>query len=467
VWMAGYSPAQVPVAAIDPITRDLVVVLARNFGEGVTLECIDDLARPVPGVSVQLLTTLYGERSVWLGTTDEAGRLDLGSLAGRLPGEFWLRGPILTTRLRLDAEPSASPLRAKVCVPVRGTLTLASRALVVGERIDVRVVDAGVDANAARLNKVGTWILATAHGLPIDLPRNREVKITCFDAFGRQWGGTYRAEHVGWQQALPSCDPIGACRLDLIAHGAALGRVTSRIPYQTESDGRVATVHVPRGPVSFQVESSAPEGARLAFDGVIHDDVVVDVRFPLVQRVDLMVVDERGHAMPDVLVELRRTSHLAREPVAGTDLMQFRSNNTLVLAPDANGGTSAVVMEGTYEVVLRHLGFRDLIGTWRPRSGGVFTVPGPGRLTVESERPRRVVFTIDATFGLPARWQVHDRDGALLGAQHGRVGVLWCSAAEQTVEIRGPGGGEALARFDIPPSEDETRLQLGSETLRR
>jgi hypothetical protein len=469
VWMVGFLPAQVPFAAIDPETRELVVVLAPNAGgPGLTIECVDDLEQPVAGIAVHVHSHHHGDRRIWAGATGRDGRLDLGPLAEHLPGELWLSGPILTTRRELEDSVGTSPVRIRVAVPVPGTLALASRAARAGERIDVRIADAGKDGAGSRLDPIGRWVVAEGDGFPFALPRNREVRVTCFAEDGRRWSGSYTATAAGWRLPMEFGGSADERLVTLLARESAIGRVAGAlVPYHVEHSRHAVILHVPPGQVHFELTSAASPAARLAFSGAVLEDTVVEVRFPSVQPVDFDVVDDRGRPISDVQIELRRTSHLARELVAGTALKQFVANNLIAVVPGADGRVRAELMAGNYDVRLRHLQCRDRVGTWRPQQSDVLTVPGPRRVTIVCARPRRVVLSIAADAQLPRRWQIHGEDGAFLGSQTGRLGVLWCSADRQVLEVRTPGGGQKLARVEIPASDVDTRLELGRETLLR
>lgn len=468
-WKVGFLPAQVPLAAIDPASLELEVVLVADpAATPFTIECIDEFDQPVDGVAVHVRQNLHGGRCIWLGTTGTDGKLDVGSLAGQLPGELWLSGSVLTSRMALESTALAPSVKLRVSVPVPGTLALASRSARPGERLDVRVVDATVEPAGPRLNPVGKWLVATAGGFPLDLPRNREVQITCFDEDGRSWSANYCAPNAGWRLPVEPISTTNGCRITLIGHGNDIGRVIGCVvPYFTEYSRSLVTLHVPPGPVHFEAVSAEVESARLMFSGVVQADVAIDVRFPPVQRVDFEVVDGQGQAISDLQVELRRTSHLAREPVPGTSVKQFRSSNVVRVVPGVDGRGHARLMEGSYEVWLRHLRFRDSVGSWRPQVGAALSVPGPSRFTVVCARPRQIVVAIAPEIPFPDRWQVHDQDGAFLGSQRGRVGVLWCSASHQVFEVRSAGGTQTLARLEVPAGDANARLEIRREFLVR
>ncbi|MBL8734546.1 MAG: hypothetical protein JNN13_19375 [Planctomycetes bacterium] len=458
VWRHGFDAVSVSTHAIDPATHEMTVTMSQEpAGRDLTLECVDDRGLPATDVDVHWRSDGPGRSFLWLGSTDDAGRLFVGPIAGRLPGELWFRGPVSQARLRFEDWQSSEPLRVRLSRPVRGALVLDTR----GVRIDsvqVLVTDASAEGAASgkvRIDACSGRSTVVDGCVPLDLPRDREVEIRCSANDGRSVYRRFKALDRDWRLPLAFEAASAGCAVTLIAHNGAIGKVFSRgcvVP--AEVVGGAVKVHIGPGPVNFEVQGAGDAVANLAFDGRIDADCVIDVRFPLEQWVELVVRDTNGRPMPDVRLKLARTTNLDRTVVPGTSLRQFLGRNNIECSPGADGRARVRLVQGEYGVALSNLTVRDRVLDWTPTSGAAFVVPGPAQIMVVGARARRVLLTLDADVRLPDPWFLYAEDGNFLGAYHGRVNAMWCPDEMQAREIRAP-SGPPLVRFEVPPGVRE------------
>lgn len=451
VSKAGCRVVQCQLALLPVVDGYAVVELAPNAGRHLVLECRDDQGNPLPGVDVGLKPIRFGDQEIWVGTSSAAGTVEVGPLVDLIPCEFWFRGPVYTTRWRVERQPENDVVVVRLPRPVRGELLLDAG----GEpkRVRVGVVDAGVSASpraAQYVNAMGRWMTTVDGRIALDLPCNRAVTVSCRDTAGRSGEKRFTATEAGWQLALELGEVGPSHEITIIPRGRAIESILlGWYPVEFWRSGDVVSFRAPDGFVGMEVYDASGK-VGLALSGRLDGDVLLDVPMPESQRVQFSVRDPEGDPVPDIAVEFRRTSSLSRDLIAGTSFKMFQIPNHMQCEVDALGNGSVELVAGSHEVWVRNASFRDHLGAWRPVEGAGFEVPCSEPLRIVTTRPRRVTVRLGAGVRDPSlRWLLWGPNKQIRGAFRGAAGIIWCSDDEHVLTARAE-GGRPLGEVRIP-----------------
>ncbi|MCU0865382.1 MAG: hypothetical protein MUC36_16485 [Planctomycetes bacterium] len=464
----------VPVHDVLParIVGEHSVMLQRSAALGGPLRCVDTEGEPLAGVVVRAnlaRPTESGSAVVTLGHTDERGELQVPAECLVAP-RYYFSGTAFpcvltpsssvvgggeagrtfvvprTEMARIDVHPAVDVMEPIWQFEQRGPARDGDFYL--GHLAPLRRVDAG-------------WF-------EVAMPLQWPVAASCIDGRGRTWQGSVRlidqavpirvelasTEALRRVTLISSDEPIERVRLSTTGPGAMH---RSLVPVSLTKTGLTADFAAPICSCSFEVTGARGTTCIVeCSQGTAPQSLVLEALSQRA-RVAVLVVDERGQPVHDVIVECKRQLDLQRIIAMNDAPCAERLSMVTQVRVAHDGVADCLLPPGEYRIGLLHLPWRRTIRgdieAQLPTGTDVVRVAGdlPGQIRLTASRPRRISIRLTARDGsrLPAVWQLHNVHDHSVREFRGEAVELWTASAGESWQVRDV-ESRVLATFQLP-----------------